>query len=183
MNNRVRRDPIIDRGMVRKYLSDLVYGANDGLITTFAIVAGVTGAALSSNVVLILGFASLFADGFSMASSDYLSERTPGKSRSQAQKIEALRHGLATFIGFVVPGVVPLLAYVFPLEQAHRFPTAAGLTLIALFTIGAMRATVSGLRWWRAGFEMLLIGALAAAVAYGVGALGAAIVGEPAMMG
>ncbi|PLW81249.1 hypothetical protein CWI75_16605 [Kineobactrum sediminis] len=40
-------------------------------MTTFAIVAGVTGASLSSTVVLILGFASLLADGFSMATSDY----------------------------------------------------------------------------------------------------------------
>lgn len=165
------------RGLIRKYLSDLVYGANDGLITTFAIVAGVTGAALSSTVVLILGFASLLADGFSMASSDYLAERTPRQGRGQTSKKEAARHGLATFVGFIFPGIVPLLAYLLPLNPEHQFPLAAALTLLTLFVVGAARAAASELRWWFAGLEMLLVGALAAGVAYGVGALGAMITG------
>jgi len=58
------------------YLRDFVYGANDGIITTFAVVAGVAGANLSASVVLILGFANLLADGFSMAMSNYLGEKS-----------------------------------------------------------------------------------------------------------
>ncbi len=163
--------------LARKYLSDLVYGANDGLVTTFAIVAGVTGAALSAQVVLILGFASLLADGFSMATSDYLAERTPTSEAGRTGKREAARHGLATFLGFVVPGVVPLLAYLLPLPPDQRFPVAAALTLITLFFVGAGRAAASDLKWWIAGLEMLLVGLLAASVAYGVGALGAWVTG------
>lgn len=52
---------------------DIVYGGVDGVITTFAVVAGVEGAGLESNVAIILGAANLFADGFSMAASNYLS--------------------------------------------------------------------------------------------------------------
>ena len=59
-----------------KHLSDFVYGGIDGAVTTFAIVAGVAGAGLSSSIVLILGFANLFADGFSMATSNYLSTKS-----------------------------------------------------------------------------------------------------------
>lgn len=58
------------------YVRDFVYGANDGIITTFAVVAGVAGADLSASVVLILGFANLLADGFSMAMSNYLGEKS-----------------------------------------------------------------------------------------------------------
>ena len=53
-------------GLARHYLGDLVYGANDGIITTFAVVAGVSGASLPARTVLILGFANLIADGFSI---------------------------------------------------------------------------------------------------------------------
>lgn len=53
------------------YLRDWVYGGIDGAVTTFAIVAGVVGAGLSSRVVLILGVANLLADGFSMAAGNY----------------------------------------------------------------------------------------------------------------
>ncbi len=54
------------------YLRDWVYGGIDGAVTTFAIVTGVMGAQLSSSVIIILGFANIIADGFSMAASNYL---------------------------------------------------------------------------------------------------------------
>jgi vacuolar iron transporter family protein len=59
-----------------QYLGEFVYGAIDGTITTFAVVAGAAGASLSAGIVLILGFANLLADGFSMAAGNFLSERT-----------------------------------------------------------------------------------------------------------
>lgn len=66
-------------------LEDFVYGATDGAVTTFAIVAGVVGASLSPAIVLILGFANLFADGFSMAVGNYLA------TKSQKEAIERAR--------------------------------------------------------------------------------------------
>jgi vacuolar iron transporter family protein len=53
------------------YVRDWIYGGIDGAVTTFAIVAGVAGAELSPVVILILGFANLIADGFSMAASNF----------------------------------------------------------------------------------------------------------------
>jgi vacuolar iron transporter family protein len=62
--------------IMRLSVEDFVYGAVDGSVTTFAVVAGVIGAELSPSIVLILGFANLFADGFSMAVGNYLSSKT-----------------------------------------------------------------------------------------------------------
>src|SRR3989344_8026371 len=59
-----------------KYIKSFVYGGLDGIITTFAVVAGAAGASLGSGIVLILGFANLFADGISMAVGDYLSTKS-----------------------------------------------------------------------------------------------------------
>lgn len=53
------------------YLRDWIYGGIDGAVTTFAVVAGVAGADLSVSIILILGFANLVADGFSMAAGNY----------------------------------------------------------------------------------------------------------------
>lgn len=58
-----------------QYIKSLIYGGLDGIITTFAVVAGVAGASLSAGVVLILGFANLIADGLSMAIGDFLSTK------------------------------------------------------------------------------------------------------------
>lgn len=72
------------------YLKDIVYGANDGIITTFAIVAGVAGASLDSTVVILLGLANLFADGFSMAASNYLGSKSERDYVVQERRTEEL---------------------------------------------------------------------------------------------
>mmetsp|Transcript_2957 Transcript_2957/g.2489 ORF Transcript_2957/g.2489 Transcript_2957/m.2489 type:complete len:293 (+) Transcript_2957:69-947(+) len=56
------------------YVKSIIYGGLDGIITTFAIVAGIAGADLTTDVILVLGFANLIADGLSMGIGDYLSE-------------------------------------------------------------------------------------------------------------
>lgn len=68
-----------------QYIGSAVYGGLDGIITTFAVVAGVAGADLMAGVVLILGFANLFADGISMAVGDFLSTQAE-KQYNTAEK-------------------------------------------------------------------------------------------------
>lgn len=58
------------------YLRDYIYGGIDGAVTTFAIVAGVAGAELSTGIVLVLGIANLVGDGFSMAAGNYSGTRS-----------------------------------------------------------------------------------------------------------
>jgi len=70
------------------YLRDFVYGSIDGLVTTFAIVSGALGAALSTRVIVILGFVNLIADGFSMAVSNYLGTKADRQSLDRARRIE-----------------------------------------------------------------------------------------------
>jgi vacuolar iron transporter family protein len=162
-------------GMIGHYLPDLVYGANDGIITTFAVVTGVVGAELSERIILILGFANLLADGFSMGASNYLARRSYANAEERSTGREAARHGAATVLGFVTAGLVPLVAYLVPLPEDMRFPIAIALTLSTLFAVGASRAFITRLGWLRSGLEMLFVGALAAAVAYSIGALAATL--------
>lgn len=70
------------------YIRDFIYGGIDGAVTTFAVVSGVAGAELSTTVVLILGFANLVADGFSMASSNFLGTRAEQDDYRRLEKIE-----------------------------------------------------------------------------------------------
>ena len=61
---------------LHRYLGEFVYGGIDGSVTTFAVVAGSAGAGLDSSVIIILGFANLIADGFSMSVGAFLSARS-----------------------------------------------------------------------------------------------------------
>ena len=71
-----------------RYLRDFVYGAIDGTVTTFAVVSGVAGAGLNSQIVIVLGLANLLGDGFSMAASNYLGTRTDQQLRDKAVAME-----------------------------------------------------------------------------------------------
>jgi vacuolar iron transporter family protein len=179
-DDRPTPDPAPTNGwLARKigtYLPDLVFGASDGIITTLAIVSGVVGADLSTTVILILGFANLLADGFSMGASNVLSRRSDLREQPLPTVAAASRHGLATFIGFVAAGIVPLSAYLLPWFDGVRFAGAVALALATLFAVGAGRAFFTRRGWLASGLEMLSIGALAAVVAYAVGALGAQLV-------
>lgn len=75
-------------------LGDFVYGAIDGTVTTFAVVAGVAGAGLSNRIVVILGLANLIADGFSMATGNFLATRAETQRREQARHEEELHVAL-----------------------------------------------------------------------------------------
>lgn len=71
------------------YLPEVVYGSIDGIVTTFAVVAGSAGADLGINIILILGMANLFADGLSMSIGSYLSKKSEQDNYNKHLKIEA----------------------------------------------------------------------------------------------
>jgi VIT1/CCC1 family predicted Fe2+/Mn2+ transporter len=168
------------RSILQHYLKDIVYGANDGLVTTFAVVAGVEGGALSQRAVLIVGLANLLADGLSMAVGNYLSIRSNESVRRTLmlpeEEARPARHALATFMAFATAGAVPLLPYLLSGLTAASRPFAATVaTFATLFGIGALRASVTEDRWLTSGLEMLALGAAVAVVAYYAGALVGAV--------
>lgn len=70
------------------YLTEFVYGGIDGSVTTFAVVAGSAGAGLDSSVIIILGFANLIADGFSMSVGSYLSNKSELENFHKHERME-----------------------------------------------------------------------------------------------
>lgn len=72
----------------RGYLRDVVYGAIDGAVTTFAIVSGVAGAGLAPKIIIILGLANVLADGFSMAAGNYAGTKAELDDLKRIREIE-----------------------------------------------------------------------------------------------
>lgn len=160
-----------------KFLKAAVYGANDGIITTFAVVAGVAGAKLPTQIVLILGIANMIADGVSMAVGDYLGEHSEQRMRKQQSKSHEedgiWKTGVVTFIAFVCAGTLPLLPYIlasFAGTIGNMFFYSIGATAGALFLVGSLRTLLTKGSWLKNGAEMLGIGAIAATLAYVLGA-------------
>jgi VIT1/CCC1 family predicted Fe2+/Mn2+ transporter len=219
----------LESGPTHNYLRDWIYGGIDGAVTTLAVVSGVAGAQLSKWIILALGFANLFADGFSMAASNYLGtkaehddwrrleeiehrhiELAPDGEREEVRQIferkgfegrdlqrivelvtanrdrwvktmltdeYGLPHSVRspwtaainTFVAFVLCGLAPLLPYLF--ETPHSFSISLILTAVVFVAIGSVKSRWSTSSWWHSGLTTLLIGAIAAALAYLVGVI------------
>jgi vacuolar iron transporter family protein len=159
------------------YLRDLVYGALDGVITTMAVVAGTAGATLPPRVGVILGLANLVADGISMGASNYLGLKSELEQAGASVAEEApWRHGLATVGAFVVAGTLPLLGYPLgPVLGLDVLPTSVALSAVALLGAGVVRAPFVRKRFAVSAVEMLALGAIAGAAAYGMGAVSSRI--------
>jgi VIT1/CCC1 family predicted Fe2+/Mn2+ transporter len=219
----------LESGPTHNYLRDWIYGGIDGAVTTLAVVTGVAGAQLSKWIILALGFANLFADGFSMAASNYLGTKAEHDDWSRLEKIEhrhielapegereevrqiferkgfagndlqrmvelttadrqrwvrtmlvdeyGLPHAVrspwiaavCTFTAFVVCGLAPLLPYLFGSE--YSMTISVTLTAIMFLAIGSIKSKWSTSSWWHSGLTTLLVGAIAAALAYFAGVL------------
>lgn len=216
------------------YIADFIYGANDGLITTFAIISASAGAEISAGIIIVLGLANLIADGFSMATSNYLGIKSRRNFELDQKRIEAfeiedhpeeekreireiyekkgfqgadlekaveiissnkdvwvnemligelsiipeedikstpLRHAVTTFFAFAIIGFIPLAPFIFGYVGKLPFYWSAALTALMLFAVGGSRAKVTGGGFVKNGFQMLLLGGCAAAMAYLIGFL------------
>lgn len=148
--------------MFRYYLPQMVYGAVDGTVTTFAVVAGATGGNLSSATIIILWLANLFADGASMSISAFLA----AKSEKLGNK-SPLSIALWTLAAFIVVGFVPMIPYVF---DVGSFQLSCLMTGVAFVGIGLLKWYLSRASMIASGLQTLALGTIAAVIAYSVGA-------------
>jgi hypothetical protein len=111
----VQRQPAMQR-----YLKDIVYGANDGIVTTLVVIASVTGASMPPAAVLVLGIANLVADGFSMGTSNVLSLRSTLTAETRPRLVAA------TAAGFPRHALLPRSRSLVSERADHCFPTAPG---------------------------------------------------------
>ena len=105
-----------------------ILGGVDGVITSFAIVAGSHAGNLSGSAVIIVGASSIIADGFSMGISEYLSsvsakaEKIKNKEIISSRSITPSCLGVVCFISFVLCGTVPVLSYMLASQNLCRLP-------------------------------------------------------------
>jgi VIT1/CCC1 family predicted Fe2+/Mn2+ transporter len=168
---------------IENNLREFVYGGMDGAVTTFAVVTGAAGANLDTSVILILGYANVLADGFSMAVGSFLSEKSEqdlsdSKGSTNKEDHESpLLASIATFISFILVGFVPLslytIDYIFGLELSvdTLLVSSVVLTLLAFIGIGYLRGIITKISRTRAVLESFALGAAAAIISYAVGSL------------
>ena len=137
-----------------------ILGGVDGVITSFAIVAGAHSGGFGTNVVFLLGLSSVAADGLSMGVSEYLSTVSSNGQR------RAVGQGVSCFLSFVCNGVVPIVLY---LAVSGKVLSVAMFSLVQLMVLGSLRSYVSRENILVGLLQTSVLGGFAGAVAYGVG--------------
>lgn len=162
--------------MFKKYLPEIVYGGIDGMVTTFAIVAGAVGAELSAPIVFILGVSNVLADAWSMGSSAYLSAESEhvDKQESNRGHKDSLKEAFITFVSFVVMGVVPLVPYLLAVarpstDTTNLFTLASIMIGVEFIILGYVRGYMTGRNKFISTLQTLLVGVVASLIAFGVG--------------
>ncbi len=211
---------------------DVVIGMADGLTVPFALAAGLSGAAASTDIIVVAGLAEIAAGAIAMGLGGYLAARTDAQHYHSERRREAyevremaeterrevaaifegyglhgaqldavvasiaadrerwidfmMRHELglekpdprraptsALTIGgsYLLGGLVPLAAYFFTGDVHRALLVSMVLTGLALLGFGAFKARLTGVPVLRGALETLLVGGLAAAVAFAVARL------------
>lgn len=76
-------------GASRQYMRDIILGVNDGLVSTFLLIAGVVGGGLESSAVLLTGIAGALAGMVSMATGEYVATKSQEEVFEAEMELEA----------------------------------------------------------------------------------------------
>ncbi|MCC5575551.1 VIT1/CCC1 transporter family protein [Microtetraspora sp. AC03309] len=215
------------RDVTGGWLRPAVFGAMDGLVSNFALIAGVAGGTADTKIISLAGVAGLAAGAFSMAGGEYVSvasqsemaqaeidierrelERNPQAEEEELAQLYVQRgvdletarevarqissnpesalevhtraelgidpHDLpspilaavSSFLSFSVGALIPLLPY---LLGVRGLWVSAIVSMVALFAAGAVVSRVTARTWWFSGLRQLVVGAVAAALTWGLG--------------
>lgn len=162
-------------------LREIIFGVEDGAIGNLGLVVGMAQALAPNTLILLAGVATMFAQAISMFAGNYLSVKSEqeyfavkkkgreyGKaySRHKNPVTSSLIMGLAVIVG----AAIPLSAFLIWKSQQGIVP-AIVVTLLGLFTLGAIKTRYTLRNWLRSGMEVMVVGAVAALVGYGIGSL------------
>ena len=216
----------------RNYVRDLILGLNDGIVSVYALVAGLVGAKFATHQVAVAGVAAAIAGALSMGLGEYLSTKSqaqyyaseaarershirtyPELERAELKQMLEEQHYpadlrprmlehiasdedrfvefmmreefgvgkesgrspvaamLLIMVAFLAGAVLPVAPFFFAGAPVNLLYAASALSILGLFAAGAAKGRISGLQPFRSGLEMVLFGAIAGLVTYGVGRL------------
>lgn len=152
-----------------------VLGANDGIVSTAAVLVGVAGATNDKSAIATAGLAALVGGAVSMALGEYVSvssqrdsEETLGVAKHE--RVNPWSAGIASFFAFLLGALLPFGAAMLA-PDSWRIVSIFALTLVSLALTGALSAKLGNARMGRSVVRIVVGGSLALAATFIVGAL------------
>jgi vacuolar iron transporter family protein len=152
------------------YIRNFIFGAEDSLVSTVALLTGVASAGMGQREVVISGVVLIFVEAFSMSVGSFLSERTTEESSPdyKQQDSNSFFAAIIMFVSYLFCGLIPLSPYfIFSINQAFWWSILA--SLIALFVLGLVSAKILRTNILKSSLRMMVIGGLAIGLGVVVG--------------
>ena len=155
-----------------EFLRDLIFGVEDGLVSTVGLLAGVAVSDVPKSTLFLTGMILIVVEAFSMGVGSIIADNSVA-TYTQHKEVEAKNSyagGAVMFFSYALAGLIPLLPYVlFDNTKVTALWVSVGLTLLALFVMGLGAAKVSRVPLLKHAGKMLLLGGFAVVVGVVVG--------------
>lgn len=197
----------LERPSKQNIVGDAVLGGIDGCVTTFAVVSGAVGAGFSSTVAVVLGFANLLADGFSMGISNYEANKAeqeliedirltenehidkfPAGEREEIRQIfqkkgftgEVLEKIVETIIGDRRLWIETMLTEEYGLQKASTNPFKSALaTFFAFLFVGTVPLIPFLISGWDMHLQFIVSACFAGLMFFSIGAAKSLVFAKP----
>ena len=152
-----------------------VLGANDGIVSTAAVIVGVAGATANQTTIAMSGLAAVVGGAVSMALGEYVSVSSQRDSErsmgfAEHQQVNPWSAGIASFLSFILGAVLPFVTAILAPESV-RIVSIFAVTLVALALTGALSAKLGDSPVLRPVLRIVVGGTLGLAMTFAVGSL------------
>lgn len=150
------------------YLRSIVFGLEDGLVSTTGAVVGISVGSQDKELVILAGLVIIAVEAISMSAGQFLSEEAVHELEGGRHTDSVAVSALMMFLSYALAGIIPILPFfLLPLASATLFSVVAAL--ISLFLLGYFKARITKVNTLRSGLEILLVGGLATTIGVVVG--------------
>ncbi len=151
------------------YLRSVIFGLQDGLVSTTGVVVGISVGAPNQAVIILASFVAISVEASSMAAGEYSSEKAVHQmDKRHRHKDDLLMDAVLMFVSYFLAGMVPIMPFIILPVEIARFVSVIG-ALVALFAVGYFKGKIVQEKAFRSASEMLVIGGLATAIGLIVG--------------
>lgn len=153
------------------YLRSLMFGLQDGIVSTTGVVVGISTGVESKEIVVLAAFVAVTVEATSMAAGQYSSEKAVHQMDKSGKHSDSLVIGaFIMFISYILGGLFPILPTLI-FDQSTARIVAIIAAFIGLFVVGYVKGHVVEHKPLRSAFELFVIGAIATAIGVIVGNL------------
>jgi len=153
------------------YLRSLMFGLQDGIVSTTGVVVGISTGVQNKEIVILAAFVAVTVEASSMAAGQYSSEKAVHQMDKSGKHTDSLMLGaLIMFIAYMIGGAFPIIPTII-FDQSTARILAVVSAFIGLFIIGYIKGHIVEHKPLRSAIELFIIGSIATAIGVIVGNL------------